>query len=298
MNESQVRVVVVVADAGGFAAAAARLHMSQPGVSRAVRSLEAELGADLFRRHHGGVELTAFGERALVRCRAVLAEFEALRQERAGDSHGLRGRVRLGSMPSVSQTVLPALLTRVAHRWPRLLVTVVDGHDDELLDWLQAGIVDIAVVAGTPTGLSLQPFVTDRLEAVLPASHPLAARATIRAKDLDGLPFILTRAGCERLILAALAERGVAPNVVHEVSEAGSILAMVRENLGVSVMPSLAARRPPPGVVLRPLTPAARRPLSLALTPRRAPTPAARAFLDESAKSPRAARRTSGTRRP
>lgn len=75
MNETQLRAFVTVTDAGGFAAAAS-LHMSQRGVSRAVRALEGELGADLFRRHRGRVELTAFGQRALTRARAVLTEFE------------------------------------------------------------------------------------------------------------------------------------------------------------------------------------------------------------------------------
>lgn len=277
------RAFVAVAGAGGFAAAAGRLHMSQPGVSRAVRALETELGADLFRRHYGGVELTAFGERALVRCRTILAEAEALRQERDDDSAGASGKVRLGSMPSVSQTILPGLLARAAHRQPRLAVRVVDGHDDELVAWVQGGMVDVAVVAGEPAGLELQPLLTDKLLVVLPCAHPLAKRSSVRATDLDGLPFILTRAGCERLILAALAERAVTPNVRHEVSEASSILAMVSENLGVSVMPALAAHTPPAGVVLRPLSPAAPRQLSLAVPPARTPSPAVRAFLAEAA---------------
>ena len=135
----------------------------------------------------------------------------------------------------------------------------------------------------TPAGLELQPLLTDKLLVVLPCAHPLAKRSSVRATDLDGLPFILTRAGCERVILAALAERAVTPNVRHEVSEASSILAMVSENLGVSVMPALAAHTPAAGVVLRPLSPAAPRQLSLAVPQARTPSPAVRAFLAEAA---------------
>jgi DNA-binding transcriptional LysR family regulator len=246
MTEAQLRAFVAVAEAGGFGEAARRLHMSQPGVSRAIRALEAELGGALFVRTRGAAVLTTLGERALVRSRAVLSETDAMRQER-DEARGITsGHVRLGSMPSVSAALLPRLLSRLERRHPALSVTVL---------------------------------ATDELLAVVPAGHPLASRAAVRARDLAGEPFILTRAGCERLVLAALAARGVAPNVSHEVSEASSILAMVGEGLGVSVMPGLAVGSPPPSVAALPLAPRAERRLSLAPATGHTPTPAVRAFL-------------------
>jgi DNA-binding transcriptional LysR family regulator len=281
MIETQLRAFVTVNDCGGFAAAARELHMSQPGVSRAVRALEVELGGELFIRAHGSVVLTGLGERILVRSRAILAAADAMRQERYASPGVIRGRLRLGSMPSVSATMLPALLSRLERQHPGLAVTTIDGHDEELVTWLRTGTVDIAVVAGQPAGLSIQPLVTDTLLAVLPAAHPLASRETVRTQDLSGQPFILTKAGCEGLVLAVLTSRGVVPDVKYEVSEASSILAMVSEGLGVSVMPGLAAQAPPPSVVLRPLRPTARRRLGLAITPAREPSPAVQAFLAE-----------------
>ena len=281
MTEAQLRAFVTVAECGGFGEAARRLHMSQPGVSRAVRALELELGGDLFLRGRGVAVLTTLGEGALVRSRAILGEVDGMRQER-DEARGIAsGRVRLGSMPSVSATILPPLLARLERRHPALAVTVLDGHDDELVAWVRAGTVDVAIVAGEHHGLELQPLVTDELLAVVPAAHPLAARTAVRARDLVDEPFILTRAGCERLVLAALAAQGVAPTVRHEVSEASSILAMVGEGLGVSVMPGLAAADPPPSVALRALEPRAERRLSLAVAPNHAPSPAVRAFLAE-----------------
>jgi DNA-binding transcriptional LysR family regulator len=281
MIETQLRAFVAVVDSGGFASAARELHMSQPGVSRAVKALEVELGGELLVRAHGVVALTNLGERALLRSRAILAEADALRQERDEAQGIARGRVRLGSMPSVSTTILPALLSHLERQHPALEVTTIDGHDEELVNWLRAGIVDIAVVAGDPGGLDIAPLVSDELLAVLPAGHPLTSRDAIRAQDLAGHPFILTKAGCEQLILTALSSRGVVPDVRYEVSEAGSILAMVGEGLGVSVMPGLAAQNPPPTVVLRPLQPRADRHLGLAITPTRTPSPVVQAVLTE-----------------
>src|SRR5579859_3167036 len=174
MTEAQLRSFVAVAETGGFGEAAKRLHMSQPGVSRAVRALERELGAELLVRGHGHVKLTEFGERALVRSRSLLREADSMRQERDELRGMATGHVRLGSMPSVSATILPLLLATLERQHPALSVTVIEGHDDELVAWVRGGIVDIAVVAGEHSHLELQPFATDQLLAVLPATHPLA----------------------------------------------------------------------------------------------------------------------------
>jgi DNA-binding transcriptional LysR family regulator len=279
MTEAHLRAFIAVAEAGGFGLAARRLHMSQPGVSRAVRAMERELGAELFARGRGTVVLTAFGERALIRARAILRESDAMRHERDG-LHGIAsGHVRLGSMPSVSSTLLPPLLAHLERRHPALSVTVIDGHDDELLAWVRDGVVDVAVVAGEHADLNLRPLMNDELLAVIPAIHPLAAGETVRASELADEPFILTRAGCERLVLATLQAHGATPKISHEVNEASSILALVGEGLGVSVMPGLAATNPPPTVALRPLKPCAERRLSLAITRTQAPSPAVRALL-------------------
>ncbi|MGO9971908.1 MAG: LysR substrate-binding domain-containing protein [Solirubrobacteraceae bacterium] len=72
------------------------------------------------------------------------------------------GHIRLGSMPSVSSTILPPLLAELARRHPALSITVIDGHDDELVAWARDGIVELAVVTGDHPGLSLHPLATDR----------------------------------------------------------------------------------------------------------------------------------------
>jgi DNA-binding transcriptional LysR family regulator len=290
MTEAQLRALVAVVETGSFRAAATRLHMSQPGVSRAVRALEDELGQPLLTRGRGSVEPTELGERVLRRSRAVLAETEAMRQEPADLQGVFHGRIRLGSMPSVSATLLPRLLARFDRRHPGVEVAVIDGHDDELVEWVRAETVDVAVVAGNHEGLELTPLYSDEFLAVIPRSHVLAEQEAVARRDFADHPFILTRAGCERLVLEALREAGVVPPISHEVTEGSSILAMVAEGLGVSIMPALAARRPPRSVALRPLLPAAVRQLSLATLAARTTSPAVRALLTQVTPPTRSAR--------
>lgn len=286
MTEAQLRAFVAVAETGSFGQAARDLHLSQPGISRAVSAAEQELGGQLLSRSHGTVEVTSLGERVLVRARAVLSELDSMRQDADAHRGLVSGHVRLGSMPSVSAVVLPALLAHVKRRHPALSVTVLDGHDDELVQWLRAGTVDIAVVAGRHTGLAQQPLLEDEFLAVLPADHALAAAPVVSRAAFAELPFILTQAGCERLVLGLLRAVGVTPSVQHEVTEASTIVSMVSARLGVSIMPALAAPNPPQGVVLLPLRPRAKRPLFLAYPTGRTPTPATAVVLKEAADVP------------
>jgi DNA-binding transcriptional LysR family regulator len=281
MTETQLRVLVAVAEAGGFSVAAERLAMSQPGVSRAIAGLEAELGTALLLRTRSRVALTAAGERIVANAREVLARTEAIRQEAASAQGREAGRVRVGSLASVSEQLMPGILGSLRERHPELEVALFEGTDDEVIQWTRDRGVDVGVVAGPVSGLEVRPFFEDEMLAALPASHPLAATdGPISPTELTDQPFVMTRAGCERMIFDAFSAAHVAPQVAFEVTETATLLAMVAEGLGVSIVAALGARRPPADVVLRPLVPRVPRRLGLAqLSPGSAP-PGVKAFVE------------------
>jgi DNA-binding transcriptional LysR family regulator len=280
MTEAQLRVLVTVADMGGFSPAAERLSMSQPGVSRAVASLEAELGTPLLLRRHGRAAPTPAGERVLLHAREMLARAEAIRQEAAASTGAATGRVRLGSFASVSARLLPGILATLRQRHPGIEVALFEGHDEEVLGWVRDRAVDVGVVSRAAPDLELRALARDQLLAVLPATHPLADEPAATLEALSREPFVLSRGGCERLILEAFAAVGLAPQVAFEVHEVSTIVAMAAEGLGVSVVPELAVGAAPPGVALRPLRPRVDRPLALAVPSIAEAPPAVLALLD------------------
>ena len=279
MTEAQLRMLVTVADTGGFSPAAVRLSMSQPGVSRAVAALEAELGTALLVRRNGRAAPTAAGERVLLHAREMLARAEAIRQEAAASGGECSGRVRLGSFASVSAQLLPGILATLRVRHPGVEVTLFEGHDEEVRGWVRDRAVDVGVVGRDAPDLEVQPLATDRLVAVLPADHPLAAQTVAALDQLAAEPFILSRGGCERLILDTFGATGHAPRVAFEVHEVSTIVAMVAEGLGVSVVPELSAVAVPPRVALRPLSPQVERRLGLAVPSLAEAPPGVRALL-------------------
>src|SRR5215216_2828875 len=263
MTEAQLRVLVTVADTGGFSPAATRLSMSQPGVSRAVAALESELGTTLLTRRNGRAAPTAAGERVLLHAREMLARAEAIRQEASAAGGVCTGRVRLGSFASVSAQLLPGILATLRVRHPGVEVTLFEGHDEEVIGWVRERAVDVGVVTREAPDLDVRPLAADRLVALLAPE-----------------PFILSRGGCERLILETFTAAGHAPRIAFEVHEVSTIVAMVAEGLGVSVVPELSAVAVPARVALRPLSPPVRRPLGLAVPSLAEAPPGVRAFLD------------------
>src|SRR5918995_4469342 len=191
MTEAQLRVLVTVADTGGFSPAAARLSMSQPGVSRAVAALEAELGTPLLVRRNGRASPTAAGERVLLHAREMLARAEAIRQEATAGSGDCAGRVRLGSFASVSAQLLPGILATLRVRHPGVEVALFEGHDEEVVGWIRDRAVDVGVVSRDAPDLDVRPLATDHLVAVLPAAHALAERPHVTLGQLSAEPFVL-----------------------------------------------------------------------------------------------------------
>lgn len=281
MTEAQLRVLVTVAATGGFSPAADQLSMSQPGVSRAVAALEAELGTALLLRRNGRTTPTPAGERVLRHAREMLARAEAIRQEAAAAGGGAAtGRVRLGSFASVSARLLPGILATLRVRHPGVEVTLFEGHDEEVLGWVRERAVDVGVVSRDAPDLDLQPLACDQLMAILPADHRLAAEPAATLEALADEPFVLSRGGCERLIVEAFAAAGLAPRVAFEVQDVSTIVAMTAEGLGVSVVPQLAAGATPPGVAVRPLVPRIDRKLALAVRTLAEAPPAVLALLE------------------
>jgi DNA-binding transcriptional LysR family regulator len=288
MTLAQLRVLIAVAEHGGFTAAADHTGMSQPAVSRAIATLERELGAALFVRHRDHIALTEAGRRALDRARETLRHFDLIRPDVAAAAGEITGELRLASLPSATGTLIARLLRAFTDRYPQVRVRLFEGVDDDIRAWLHRGAAEVGVVTLPPaTGqvpdLHTVPLSTHDMVAVLPSGHPLAGRETVHLADLEGQPFILTTAGCRPLIMTASGAAGVELDVAFEASGPAAILEMVAAGLGVSIVPTLGLPADLGNAVTRPILPKMTRSLALAVPSQADCGPAARAFLDQAA---------------
>lgn len=241
MNLTHWRLVLAVVDAGNITHAAAQVGMTQSGASQAIAQLEDTLGAPLFTRERRQTVPTALGLRVADEARAMLGalhRIQALSREARGD---VGGTLRLASFPMVFSTVLPPVLRRFRQLHPEIDVVSLEATDDEVETLLAAGAVDVGVVLNAAPGRSVCPLGQDEWMAVLPAAHPLArAGSAVALAELAVQPFVLATGGCSVHAQSLAADAGLAiTDVRASVRDWASAFALVRDGLGVTLVPAL-----------------------------------------------------------
>ncbi len=281
MELRQLTYFVAVAEEGQFTRAAARVSIAQPAVSAQIGRLERELGEPLFRRDRRGVTLTGAGEALLPHARAALAAAERGRDTLASLRGVLHGRLRVG-VSGPGDRRLAATLGAFHRAHPAIEITLIEQHNEPLLEAVARGDVDVALV-GTPG--PLPPGVRTRvvssvpLVICVPRDHPLGRRKTVALRQLRDEPMItLTRGtGLRAVLESACRDAGFAPLLTAETGELASLVELVAEGLGVALLPS-SALDGADVVTLRLTRPRLQRRTALAWNPA-ATSPAGRAFL-------------------
>jgi len=195
MELRHLRYFVAVAEEGGFVRAARRLHVAQPALSRQIRDLERDVGVELVDRDPRSSRLTAAGEAVLHETKAILAEVNHAIERAQGARRGLAGRCSLcaGKLPTWNG-IVAGLLTAVRRDFPMVELDVSEGVTRVQWMAVRSGKSDLGIgIAPTRefSDLEWQRLATQRFDAaLLPSSHPLAGRASIRLADLSAEPIV------------------------------------------------------------------------------------------------------------
>jgi DNA-binding transcriptional LysR family regulator len=277
---ASLRALLTIVETGSFTRAAERLGMTQSGISQAVRALESALhGGVLLSRGRNGVKLTALGEKVAGHARRILTYVDCIRQE-ASSAVGIRtGKVRIASVASAAARLLPASIRAFQRQYPKIEIVLVEGTDQEVRDWVLAGIVEIGFAALPQKGLTSRKIAWDEVFLVVPKAHRLAGRSSARLADIKDDPFLMSQAGCEPMIRSLFRAAGISPRVVLEIRDVSTLLALVREGVGVSLVPELAIPAGTRGISTVSLEPRSARSLGVLFDPKAPLSPAARAFL-------------------
>lgn len=279
MTLAQLKVLLAVVEHGGFTAAAGRVGMSQPAVSRSVSAMESELGAPLLTRRRDGVTLTDVGEVVALHAREVLRHFDLMRTEVAALAGEVTGTLRLASLPTATGTLIASQLRMFRKHNPRVAVRLLEGSDREVRDWLDQGVVDAGVVTLPAPGLRTALLDTHDMVALLPSGHRLTGMEAVTYEELAREPFIRSTGGCARVFNEVAHEAGIRLDVAFEAREPAAVVEMVSAGLGVSILPTVGLPSDLQGVVTRPLLPRTVRRLAVAVSA--SASPAARALLEQ-----------------
>ncbi len=238
MNFSQLQSFVAVAETGSFTEAAYTIDLTQSAVSHALAALESELGVTLLERNHTGVvALTNAGQKILPHVRALLAQAETIQQE-AQAARGLaRGKLRLGSIPPISPRLLAGVLTHFQQQYPGIDVTLFEGTLQEVHEWLGSSMIDVGFVHHPAKEVESTLITTDEMQVFVARGHRLHARTSVTASELREERLIMPRTGCEIPELFDQKRGKHGPPIRYQASDGATILAMVREGLGITILP-------------------------------------------------------------
>lgn len=245
MDVDQLRAFVAVARARRFTRAARTLGTTQPSLSRRVQQLERAVGAKLVVRTPAGVVLTSAGERFLAHAERALASVDAGRTAIDELTDEARGTVALGSQPTISAYVLPALLARFHARNPEVVLKLREGLADQIEERLASGELDLALMNLPVRRLDLAAqklWQEDYLLAV-PVAHRLASidRAITLAEVVDEPLVVVPGAHATQALVAACEEKGARPRIVVDADNLEAVRRMVERGLGVALLPRTMA---------------------------------------------------------
>ncbi|WP_046114539.1 LysR family transcriptional regulator [Aquincola tertiaricarbonis] len=253
------RQFVAVAEELHFGRAARRLHMTQPPLTQAVQALERELEVALFLRTKRSVALTPAGEALLDQARRLLRAADALPAAVRAAAAGRSGLLRLAFVSSIAYGPLPEWLRgfRQAHR--EVDVQLREATLDVQLAAFAAEEIDAGFVLhapdAAPPGFGARTVLTEPMQLVLPAAHPLAARRTLRFADAAAEPLVIfprqITPSLFDAVVAAYRGAGFTPRIAQEAIQMQTIVNLVSGGMGVAWVPQSLSQLQRPGVVYR-----------------------------------------------
>jgi DNA-binding transcriptional LysR family regulator len=222
----------------------------------------------LLDRGRHGAEPTEAGRRILPHVRQILASVEGIVAE-TDDAMGLlSGRVRVGCIPSAAVAFLPKVIARFARAHPTVEIVLLEepSQSTQLLEeWLRSGTIDVALIQLPAAHTKTHALMRDELCAILPTGSPLSHLRQVSIRGLAAEPFIMSRYTSERLLYEAYARNRLKPSVRFEVQDRETLVSLVREGLGISIVPTIAFPESLPGVTFVPIAPRIHRELGLAV---------------------------------
>ncbi|MEI7037033.1 LysR substrate-binding domain-containing protein [Fulvimonas yonginensis] len=248
MTLVQLRYLVAIADAGlNITLAAERVHATQPGLSKQLKQLEDELGFRLFVRKGKSLDaVTQAGREVLERARTILAEAANIRAIAANLRNETQGELRIATTHTQARFALPAPIAALSLAYPQVSVHLQPGQDTDVLNQLEAGRVDLAVIstAGAPpaTGIALPAYRWHRV-VVAPAGHALARRGLPPTlAELAAQPLISYDSSLrpESSLRHAFETAGLQPLIAMTAGDADLIKTYVRAGLGIGVLAEMA----------------------------------------------------------
>lgn len=258
MNFRQLRYFSAVAELLSFTAAARRLRVSQPSVTRQIAALEHELGLQVLRRSKQHVELTDAGRVFYEQIGRLFAGLDAAVSLTRRTAQGETGTLRLG-YGGASVYLLAPVLQSFRAAFPGVELAFSSLNLGYQLPAIRSGDIDVGLVVEPVNDalIETQQFAVERLMVALPSDHLLRRRASLSLSELQHENFVMVPwrkgFGFGRPTLRVCSRAGFVPKVVQEAEPMDSVIGLVGAGIGIALIPALYTSLPVPKVLYKPL---------------------------------------------
>lgn len=242
MNTEQLKNFLIVADVLNFHKAAERIYIAQPALSRQVKNLEEELGAELFNRSKKQIKLTAAGAYFKTEAARILEQLVQAKQ-RAGQIHrGEAGTIRIGHVSSVMQSILPPFLKSVMNNYPDLKIGLYESDCNLVIGKIENRELEFGIIPNmeTPDNFEAHLLYKENFVVVMPEALNIKIRKPEGLKQLSKcdwiLPAKINGEGYAEMLNRLFQKSGFTPNVIFESPNASTNLRLVSEGLGVTII--------------------------------------------------------------
>ena len=263
MDLRRLRHFVVAAEESNFRRASLRLDTNQSTISRHVRDIEEELGADLFLREPGhGARLTEVGRAFLQDVREMFDNLDHAKTTALAVAYGKCGRLRLAASEDVMTGTLARIITAYREQRPAVYLDLLEMPAVAQVRALQRGQIDLGLMLPPIEGAAIisDPVWSEEWLAAFPKAHRLARRTHLQAADFAGQDLIIGHEErgprCGRHVLDMLDTLHVSVRIVAEVEHLQTALMLVQSGMGIAFVPGALAHVKMDGIVFRPFTPA------------------------------------------
>ncbi|MEK3900420.1 MULTISPECIES: cidABC operon transcriptional activator CidR [unclassified Paenibacillus] len=246
MDIRQLEYFVQAARLNSFSRAAESLYITQPTISKMIRNLETELGADLFYREGRSIRLTDAGELLLIKAQNIVESFASLSAELDSLRNLKQGHIRIGLPPMVGASFFPAVIGEFHRKYPEVTIRLHEDGAKKVEDDVESGLLDIGAIVLPVDQARFHSFtfVEERLELLVPAGHRLDAAQQVPLKELAEEEFVLFREdfALHDRIISECVKAGFQPKVVYESSQWDLISRMVAAGMGIALLPETICR--------------------------------------------------------
>jgi DNA-binding transcriptional LysR family regulator len=246
MDIRQLEYFVQAARLNSFSRAAESLYITQPTISKMIRNLEIELGADLFYREGKSIRLTDAGELLLVKAQNIVESFTSLSSELDSLRNLKQGHIRIGLPPMVGASFFPAVIGEFHRRYPEVTIRLHEDGAKKVEDDVESGLLDIGAIVLPVNRAKFHcfTFVEEKLQLLVPAGHRLDGAQNVPLKELAEEEFVLFREdfALHDRIISECVKAGFQPKVVYESSQWDLISRMVAAGMGIALLPETICR--------------------------------------------------------